>query len=218
MSDKPNPQERDPIQERDLRLWHLSRSDDEEATAELLRLYKGLVRSVAQPFFIQGGDNDDLLQEGMIGLLQAIQQYDPNQNTKFRTFVRLVIQRSMLDAVRSASRKRHEPLNLSISLDTEISDKDSDLQVVLADTLEDDAPAPDQEVISSEQLEAFLAFMQNNLSELELDVVAGLRLGLSYREIARSLGRSTKSVDNAIQRLRAKLKDYGRAENNDVPQ
>ncbi|MDD4542123.1 MAG: sigma factor-like helix-turn-helix DNA-binding protein, partial [Eubacteriales bacterium] len=82
----------------------------------------------------------------------------------------------------------------------------------------DDAPAPDQEVISSEQLEAFLAFMQNNLSELELDVVTGLRLGLSYREIARSLGRSTKSVDNAIQRLRAKLKDYGRAENNDVPQ
>lgn len=205
----------DKIQERDLKLWRLSKADDEDATAELLRLYKGLVRSVAQPFFLQGGEKDDLLQEGMIGLLQAIQQYDPEQNIKFRSFARLVIQRSMLDAVRSASRRRHEPLNRSISLETEISDSESDSQLVLADTLEDDAPPPDQELISMEQLEGFLAFMQNNLSELELDVVSGLRLGLSYQEIAERLGRSTKSVDNAIQRLRAKIKDYRKEEGHD---
>ncbi len=205
----------DKIQERDLKLWRLSKADDEDATAELLRLYKGLVRSVAQPFFLQGGEKDDLLQEGMIGLLQAIQQYDPEQNTKFRSFAHLVIQRSMLDAARSASRRRHEPLNRSISLETEISDSESDSQLVLADTLEDDAPPPDQELISMEQLEGFLAFMQNNLSELELDVVAGLRLGLSYQEIAERLGRSTKSVDNAIQRLRAKIKDYRKEEGHD---
>lgn len=205
----------DKIQERDLKLWRLSKADDEDATAELLRLYKGLVRSVAQPFFLQGGEKDDLLQEGMIGLLQAIQQYDPEQNTKFRSFAHLVIQRSMLDAVRSASRRRHEPLNRSISLETEISDSESDSQLVLADTLEDDAPPPDQELISMEQLEGFLAFMQNNLSELELDVVSGLRLGLSYQEIAERLGRSTKSVDNAIQRLRAKIKDYRKEEGHD---
>lgn len=218
MSDKSEPQKKELIQERDLELWRLSKAEDKEATAELLRLYKGLVRSVARPFFLQGGEKDDLLQEGMIGLLQAIQQYDPDQSTKFRTFARLVIQRSMLDAVRSASRKRHEPLNRSISLETEITHGESNSQFVLADTLEDDAPAPDQEVISMEQLEAFLAFMQDNLSELELDVVAGLRLGLTYQEIARNLGRSTKSVDNAIQRLRAKLKDYGRAEDDEVSQ
>ncbi|NLW53845.1 MAG: sigma-70 family RNA polymerase sigma factor [Clostridiaceae bacterium] len=206
------------IQERDLKLWLLSQADDEEATSELLRLYKGLVRSVAQPFFLQGGEKDDLLQEGMIGLLQAIQQYDPHQNASFRTFARLVIQRSMLDAVRSASRKRHEPLNLSISLEAEIGDTESDSGIVLADLLEDDAPAPDQEVISTEQLEAFLAFMQNNLSELELGVVKGLRLGMSYQEIAESLGRSNKSVDNAVQRLRAKLRDYGKAEGNEFSQ
>lgn len=205
----------DKIQERDLKLWRLSKADDEDATAELLRLYKGLVRSVAQPFFLQGGEKDDLLQEGMIGLLQAIQQYDPAQNTKFRSFARLVIQRSMLDAVRSASRRRHEPLNRSISLETEVTDSESDSQLVLADTLEDDAPPPDHELISMEQLEGFLAFMQNNLSELELDVVAGLRLGLTYQEIAERLGRSTKSVDNAIQRLRAKIKDYRKEEGHD---
>ena len=212
MAAKPEAPERDLIQERDLKLWLLSQTDDEDAVSELLRLYKGLVRSVAQPFFLQGGEKDDLLQEGMIGLLQAIQQYDPDQNTTFRSFARLLIQRSMLDAVRSASRKGHEPLNRSISLETEISDAESDSQLFLADMLEDDAPAPDQEVISAEQLEAFLAFMQNNLSGLELGVAKGLRLGLSYQEIAESLGRSSKSVDNAVQRLRAKLKDYGKAE------
>jgi len=73
-------------------------------------------------------------------------------------------------------------------------------------------------VISTEQLEAFLAFMQNNLSELELGVVKGLRLGMSYQEIAESLGRSNKSVDNAVQRLRAKLRDYGKAEGNEFSQ
>ncbi|NLV98224.1 MAG: sigma-70 family RNA polymerase sigma factor [Clostridiaceae bacterium] len=218
MSDSQKAPEKDLLQERDLKLWLLSQADDEDAISELLRLYKGLVRSVAQPFFLQGGEKDDLLQEGMIGLLQAIQQYDPGQNTAFRTFARLVIQRSMLDAVRSASRKSHDPLNRSISLETEISDAESDSQIVLADMLEDDSPAPDQEVISTEQLEAFLAFMQNNLSELEQGVVKGLRLGMSYQEIAVNLGRSTKSVDNAIQRLRSKLRDYGKAEGNEFSQ
>ena len=218
MSDSQKAPEKDLLQERDLKLWLLSQADDEDAISDLLRLYKGLVRSVAQPFFLQGGEKDDLLQEGMIGLLQAIQQYDPGQNTAFRTFARLVIQRSMLDAVRSASRKSHDPLNRSISLETEISDAESDSQIVLADMLEDDSPAPDQEVISTEQLEAFLAFMQNNLSELELGVVKGLRLGMSYQEIAVNLGRSTKSVDNAIQRLRSKLRDYGKAEGNEFSQ
>ena len=116
MSDSQKAPEKDLLQERDLKLWLLSQADDEDAISELLRLYKGLVRSVAQPFFLQGGEKDDLLQEGMIGLLQAIQQYDPGQNTAFRTFARLVIQRSMLDAVRSASRKSHDPLYRSISL------------------------------------------------------------------------------------------------------
>ena len=143
-----------------------------------------------------------------IRISEAIQQYDPEQSTKFRYFARLVIQRSMLDAVRSASRRRHEPLNRSVSLETEITDQNSDSQILLADTLQDDAPAPDQKVISAEELEAFLAFMQDNLSTLELEVVSGLQLGLTYREIARELGRSTKSIDNAIQRLRAKLKGY----------
>ena len=208
MTDKSDSKKKDSIQERDLELFRRSNAGDKEATAELLRLYKNLVRSVAQPFFLQGGEKDDLLQEGMIGLLQAIQQYDPEQKTKFRYFARLVIQRSMLDAVRSASRRRHEPLNRSVSLETEITDQDSDSQILLADTLQDDAPAPDQKVISAEELEAFLAFMQDNLSTLELEVVSGLQLGLTYREIARELGRSTKSIDNAIQRLRAKLKGY----------
>ncbi len=208
MTDKSDSKKKDSIQERDLELLRRSNAGDKEATAELLRLYKNLVRSVARPFFLQGGEKDDLLQEGMIGLLQAIQQYDPEQKTKFRYFARLVIQRSMLDAVRSASRRRHEPLNRSVSLETEITDQDSDSQILLADTLQDDAPAPDQKVISAEELEAFLAFMQDNLSTLELEVVSGLQLGLTYREIARKLGRSTKSIDNAIQRLRAKLKGY----------
>ena len=218
MSDSQKAPEKDLLQERDLKLWLLSQADDEDAISELLRLYKGLVRSVAQPFFLQGGEKDDLLQEGMIGLLQAIQQYDPGQNTAFRTFARLVIQRSMLDAVRSASRKSHDPLNRSISLETEISDAESDSQIVLADMLEDDSPAPDQEVISTDQNEALLAFKQNTLRELEQGVVKGLRLGMSYQEIAVNLGRSTKSVDNAIQRLRSKLRDYGKAEGNEFSQ
>lgn len=196
---------------RDLDLVRRAQNGDDEAVSRLLRLHKGLVRHRARALFLQGGDGDDLIQEGMIGLYDAICRFDPDRGASFSTFAGLCVRRAMLDAVRTASRKRHDPLNTSLSLDMSANDDDTD-ETPLGDLLEDEAPSPAQRLISREQLEGFLAFMQNNLTDLERTVAKGLLEGKTYADIARELDRSAKSVDNAVQRLRRKIRAHSEEE------
>ena len=167
-----------------------------EAEQELARRYLSTVRSVTRPYYLAGGDSEDLTQEGMIGLLMAIRQFDPDREAKFRTFAVRCIRNRMLNVIKAASRQKHQPLEDYISLTDGLMPDGQDALSVAG---------PEDEFLNREADREWRGQLETLLSPLENRVLGDYLDGLSYRDIAHRTGRTEKSVDNAVQRIRKKL-------------
>ena len=174
----------------DERLCALAMAGERSAEEALVLRHTRLVRMCARPFFLAGGDSEDLIQEGMLGLLAAIREFRPDRGARFATYAQVCVRRRIISAVRSASGGKHAPLNDYVSLEL----------------LSEEAGEADPEdlIIRREALHALEADISKSLTRLERQVLARYLEGESYVEIARAVGRSPKSVDNAVQRIRRK--------------
>ena len=173
----------------------------------LLEKYKPMVKKKAKSMYLLGGDSDDLIQEGMIGLFKAVRDYDSAQEASFGTFAQICVTRQLYSAIRASRRKKHLPLNSYISLydNEEISEeKESELIQIqnVASTNN-----PEDLVIHKESEDSFMNELEGNLSELERKVLYLHLLGTDYRTIAKLLGKSPKAVDNALQRIKTKAEE-----------
>lgn len=178
---------------------------DNDAADFLVCKYKNLVRMHSRPYFLVGADSDDLIQEAMIGLYKAIRDYKQDKGVAFMTFASLCINRQIITAVDSYNRQNNGPLNTYVSFDTPVADE-SDGDAVLSDVISSEEKLnPETIFIAAEQASQFLTQIKNNLSKLESQIFELYRNGFSYAEMAYELGITTKTVDNAIQRIRNKI-------------
>lgn len=171
--------------------------------------YKNLVRNKAKSMFILGADNDDLIQEGMIGLFKAVRDFDTGRDASFYTFAELCISRQMYTAVQASKRQKHQPLNTYVSLDGGASGSESEERekMNLAELLADRAELSPEEVILDRERVAYLEkAIEEELSDFERQVLDLYMTGMSYTEVAKVLGRDEKATDNALQRLKGKIR------------
>ena len=182
-------------------LCRLAASGDRRAEETLVSRYTRLVRSCARPYFLAGGDSEDLTQEGMLGLIKAVREFQADKDTSFRTFAEICIRSRLYSALRSAGREKHQVLNQSISLDT--PDFDSNSYTSGTNCLAQ--RGPEDELIDREHTAALLSGVRKQLSEFEAKILGYYLNGLSCREIAQEVERPVKSVDNAVQRIRRKV-------------
>lgn len=182
-----------------------ARAQKDRAAADyLLNKYKNMVRARAKAYFLTGGDSDDLVQEGMIGLFRAIEDFDPDKETSFSSFAELCVRRQIYTAIKSAGRQKHIPLNNYVSLNKPINGEKSDI------TLSDTIPGPvllDPETlyIRNENLRDIEREIEEKLSDLEKRVLILHLQGMSYGEISEIIDKPAKSIDNALQRIKKKL-------------
>lgn len=186
----------------DIELQALAVGGDSSAENELAIRYLRLVRICSRPYFLAGGDSEDLIQEGMMGLLSAVREFDPNAGTSFKTYAELCVKRRLVSAVRNASRLKHTFLNDGVSLDEILSDES---QTLAAFSVESFSRIPEEQVLARESKNDFLTTYSRLLSRFEIQVLDLYLDGLSYSEIAEICGKPQKSVDNAVQRIRQKL-------------
>ena len=193
----------------DEELIALFRDGDQDAMETLLNKYKGMVLKKAKSMYILGGDSDDLIQEGMLGLFKAVRDYDCGRDASFHTFAQLCVTRQLYTAVTASSRKKHLPLNTAISLSRPVREENGDDQEEeLVDWLEADASTnPEEYLIGQEELERLEEKIEKELSPMEKQVMDLYSEGLSYADIAESLGKSVKSVDNTLRRIRSKIRE-----------
>ena len=173
----------------------------------LINKYKNFVRAKARSYFLIGADREDIIQEGMIGLYKAIRDYRSDKLSSFRAFAELCITRQIITAIKTATRQKHIPLNSYVSLNKPIYEDDSDrtlLDVISGTKVSD----PEELVINREEFGDIEEKMGEILSELEWRVLMAYLDGKSYQEIAVSLSRHVKSIDNALQRVKRKLERY----------
>lgn len=186
----------------DNRLQELAAVGDRQAEERLVVKYMRLVRRCSRPFFLVGGAPEDLIQEGMLGLLSAIRQYDPQQNAAFKTYAELCIKNRLLSAVKTDSRLKHNPLNDGLPLDSLLSEES---QIPLLAYTELFRRTPEEQVLARENKMELQQSFKRCLSPMERNVLRLYLDGLSYQEIAEQTGKPIKAVDNAIQRIRRKL-------------
>lgn len=184
-------------------LCALSAAGNRRAEEELVLRYNRVVRVCARPYFLAGGDSEDLIQEGMLGLLNAIREYMPDRGTSFRTYSETCIRNRILSAIRSAGRDKHTPLNHSVSLEPTLSDGNTDSYAV--DAHHAVQLNPEDLLISREERRERLGTLKGQLSGFEAKILDLYLKGLSYVEIAVQTKRSPKAVDNAVQRIRRKV-------------
>lgn len=182
----------------------LAKKQDNTASDELYHRYKNIVRGKARPYFLVGADRDDLIQEGMIGFFKAVRDYDSSRNDTFRPFAEMCIVRQILTAIKQATRNKHMPLNKYESLYRSVYDDDSEKQ--LLDTIGMSSVSdPEELYLKREFSRSVEDTVRNELTPFEHSVLDRFLDGMSYAEIAASLGRTAKAVDNALQRIRKKL-------------
>ncbi len=169
----------------------------------LMEKYKNLVRNQAGAMYMQGADKDDLIQEGMIGLFKAIRDYSTGHNTTFKTFATLCISRQISTAVENAKRKKHAPLNSYVSLDAQTDDGESERYETIMSLAYSN---PEERVIDRERVNALNEAIRCVLSPMENEVFVLLLGGMNYAEIADALGLDKRPVDNALQRIKKKIK------------
>ncbi len=187
----------------DEQLVDRARSGDERALAELLDRYRRFARAKARAYFLVGGDREDIIQEGMIGLYKAIRDFDAKHGASFRSFAELCITRQVLTAIKTATRQKHSALNSYVSFDRP---KDDDPDRTLGDTLAcEEQIDPLEQLVASDAMRSLKSTFDEVLSDLEADVLGLYVEGRSYQEIAERLGRHVKSIDNALQRIKRKL-------------
>jgi RNA polymerase sporulation-specific sigma factor len=184
-----------------------SQQGDALALDQLLRRYRRFARSKARSYYLVGADADDIEQEGLIGLYKAARDFRPDRQTSFRGFAEVCVTRQVISAVKAATRHKHRPLNQYVSFSAPRRDDADDRS--FEDTLDDRRNLdPADEVISREQIVAIRRSMHESLSGLEVDVLRLYIEGKSYQEIGLYLGRHTKSIDNALQRIKRKLDQH----------
>ena len=187
-------------------LVRMARDGDEKAEDFLLKKYKDFVRSKARAYFLVGGDSDDLIQEGMIGLYNAIGHYDESMASSFMTYAAICINNKLISAVSADGRQKNAPLNGYVSIYSSITD-DAGEEASLSDVLPDtDNVNPENIILNEEQEKLARKRLLGKLSRLEKEILSYYLEGMSYSEIAAIIGKTEKSVDNAIQRIRSKMK------------
>ena len=180
------------------------RNGEDEIMDYLMIKYKSMVRRKARAMYLIGGDNDDLIQEGMIGLIKAVRDFDSEAGQSFSGFAELCVSRQMYSAIASSKRKKHIPLNSYVSLYDEGNHED-EKALPLIDTIEPEVENnPETLYFGKESSEAFIEELKENLSDLENRVLYLHMLGTNYRDIANLLDKSPKTIDNALQRIRTK--------------
>ncbi len=191
----------------DEELIHRLRDGEDAIMDFICEKYKNLVRSKAKSMFILGGDSEDLIQEGMIGLFKAVRDYDSGRDASFYTFADLCISRQMYTAVQASGRQKHFPLNNYVSLDSSPGRKGSQEDIRLLEALAARTePNPEEVFLDKERVAYLENTIENELSAFEKQVLDLYMTGMSYTQIAKVLGRSEKATDNALQRLKSKIK------------
>ncbi len=198
----------------DLLLVDKIRNGDESAWSTLIEMYKGFIKLKASSYFIYGGDQDDLVQEGLLGFCKAVRDYRREREASFRSFAELCITRQIITAIKTASRQKHQPLNNYISFSQTPSSTD-DESCTMADILPTNPLLnPLIQISAKEELIALTEKLCNDLlSDLEASVLLNYIRGQSYEEIAEQMGVDTKSVDNALQRIKRKVDLHLKARN-----
>ena len=171
------------------------------AEETLVTRYNRLVRTCARPFFLAGGDSEDLTQEGMVGLITAVREYDARKEASFRTFAEICIRSRLYSVLRASARDKQQPLNQSLSLD----DSHFDSNPLTSGTNNLAQRNPEDFLIDREHTAALLSGVRKQLSEFEAKILGFYLDGLSCREIAKAVNKPPKSVDNAVQRIRRKV-------------
>ncbi len=190
----------------DLQLVLKARNGDDVAMHALIRRYTGFVRLKASSYFLAGGDNDDLLQEGLVGLYKAVRDFRTDKETSFRSFAELCVTRQIITAIKTATRYKHAPLNTYISFSHTPAGQDGDSDVSLGDALPGPAvQEPPIVVISTEELQSLVDSLGTGLSPLEAEALKLYLEGSSYEDMAGELGCDTKTIDNALQRVKRKI-------------
>src|SRR5512132_1512069 len=190
----------------DLQLVLRVRNGDGGAMEVLIRRYTGFVRLKASSYFLAGGDSEDLIQEGLIGLYKAVRDFRSDKETSFRSFAELCITRQIITAIKTATRFKHAPLNTYVSFSQTPAGQESEGDCTLGDAL----PGPSVDdpsvcVISTEELQSLVFTLGSGLSELEADALKLYLEGESYEDMAERLGCDTKTIDNALQRVKRKV-------------
>lgn len=175
------------------------RNGDTQVCDYLMEKYKRMVRTKARELYLVGGDRDDLLQEGMMGLFKAIREYDPEREASFQTYAGIVVANQIYSAILSAQRKKHMPLNFSIPI-SELEENQEESRLGLMES-------PENIVVGQEEADDLKQKIYHNLSSFEKLVLDLYLEGMDYQEIAEKLNRNPKSIDNALQRIRIKVND-----------
>ena len=193
----------------DLQLVIRARNGDAHSMDTLIRRYTGFVRLKASSYFLAGGDSDDLIQEGLIGLYKAVRDFRSDKETSFRSFAELCITRQIITAIKTATRFKHAPLNTYVSFSQTPAGQESEGDCTLGDALP--GPGVDEPsivVISTEELQSLVFCLGTGLSKLEADALRLYLEGSSYEEMALELGVDTKTIDNALQRVKRKIQQH----------
>ena len=169
----------------------------------VLYKYKPLVRKKANAMFLIGGDTDDLIQEGMIGLFKAIRDFRQEKEASFYHFAEICITRQIYSAVEASNRKKHAPLNTYVSFYSETGEEGQPLSEVL---ISENSDNPEERMIERENVEQFLEQIRENLSKMECKVLDDYLSGLNYQQIAEKMGKQPKAIDNALQRIKNKIR------------
>lgn len=184
-----------------------ARGGDQQAMDQIISRYRGFVRLKASAYFLAGGDSEDLIQEGLIGLFKAVRDYRPEREASFRSFAELCVTRQIITAIKTAARNKHSPLNTYVSFSN--TRAGSEQETTLADVLPDDPVTdPINQAISTEELTSLVECLGRVLSPLESQVLAMYLEGRSYEEVAERLECNPKSVDNALQRVKRKVETH----------
>lgn len=185
------------------------RDGDQDVIDYVMEKYKDFVKKKVRVMYLLGGETEDLIQEGMIGLFKAVQEYEENKGMSFSSFANLCVTRQLATAIEASRRKKHMPLNSYISLyGNKDGETDDDQSGALIDTLQDgNCENPEDIVLSREAADDFQAELEATLSDFEKKVLYLHLMGTGYIKIAELLNKSPKAVDNAIQRIRGKAKN-----------
>jgi RNA polymerase sigma-H factor len=190
----------------DLQLVMKARNGDDSSMDVLMRRYHGFVRLKASSYFLAGGDGEDLIQEGLIGLYKAVRDFRPDKETSFRSFAELCVTRQIITAIKTATRFKHAPLNTYVSFSHTPAGQESEGECTLGDALPGSAVnEPSVCVISTEELQSLVFCLGSGLSPLEADALRLYLEGSSYEEMAERLECDTKTIDNALQRVKRKI-------------
>jgi RNA polymerase sporulation-specific sigma factor len=193
----------------DLQLVIRARNGDSQSMDTLIRRYTGFVRLKASSYFLAGGDSEDLIQEGLIGLYKAVRDFRSDKETSFRSFAELCITRQIITAIKTATRFKHAPLNTYVSFSQTPAGQESEGDCTLGDALPGSiVDEPSIVVISTEELQSLVFCLGTGLSKLEADALRFYLEGSSYEEMADELGVDTKTIDNALQRVKRKIQQH----------